>query len=47
MALALGAAFLVGRWTLPNLAALCAAGVLGLILGRLNIAVAVLAAGFS
>jgi putative inorganic carbon (hco3(-)) transporter len=46
VALALGAAFLIGRWTLPIVAALCAAGALGLILGRLNIAVAVLAAGF-
>jgi O-antigen/teichoic acid export membrane protein len=44
--LALGAAILVGSWTLPVVAALAAVFLLGLILRRPDLAVAVLAADF-
>jgi len=44
--LALAAAVIVGRWTLLSVAAILAIAVLGLILSRLDIAVAVLAADF-
>ena len=46
VALALVAAVIVGRWTLLTVAAIPAVAVLGLILSRLDIAVAVLAADF-
>ena len=46
VALALAAAVIVGRWTLLTVAAILAIAVLGLILSRLDIAVAVLAADF-
>jgi O-antigen ligase len=46
VALALAAAVLLGRWTLLTVAAIVAIAVLGLILSRLDIAVAILAADF-
>jgi putative inorganic carbon (hco3(-)) transporter len=46
VALALVAAVLLGRWTLLTVAAIVAIAVLGLILSRLDIAVAILAADF-
>jgi O-antigen ligase len=46
VALALAAAFFLGRWTLATGAAIVVIAVLGLILSRLDIAVAILAADF-
>ena len=46
MAVAVGAAAAIGKWPLPALAGLAAAGILGLLLFRLSLVVAVLAAGF-
>jgi len=46
LAAAVGLAVVVGHWPLPALAALAAAGALGLLLFRLDLVVAVLAAGF-
>ena len=46
VALALVAAVIVGRWTLLTVAAIAAIAVLGLILSRLDLAVAILAADF-
>ncbi len=46
MAVAVGAAAIIGKWPLPAVAGLAAAGVLALLLFRLNLVVAVLAAGF-
>ena len=46
LAVAVGATDAIGRWPLPALAGLAAAGVLGLLLFRLNVVVPVLAAGF-
>jgi PST family polysaccharide transporter len=46
MAMAVGAAAAIGKWPLPAVAGLAAAGVLGLLLFRLDLVVALLAAGF-